>query len=64
MANLNNKISEFRTIQGSITDHFRNIMGTFNSIVKELGKPVPERENNFNLITEEQKLKSSYFEPL
>lgn len=53
MAELNNGITEFRTIQGSITEHFKSIMGTFNDMVKELNKPAPERENSFNLIAEE-----------
>ena len=39
-------------------------MQTFNQIVKELNKPAPDPENNFNLVSEEVKIKSIFFDPL
>lgn len=63
MADLNEKISEYRTIQTSFTDHYQGIIGTFNGIVQELKKEAPERPNEWTLADEESRLFSSYIKP-
>jgi len=56
MADLNNKIDEYRTIQTAFTQHYQGIIGTFKGIVKELKTDGPERPNEWTLVAEEERI--------